>query len=443
MRKKSIQKSFITILISSTLSKMFALVSKIALTSILGIKIMSIFGLINPLLILIITLSSFSLPSTLTYLISSKRSNSKIYIKTSIILIFLISIFLSSILYFFSSYIGYTFFHNEQVIPSIKTLALLVPLISFTSLLKGYYQGIKEVTFSSSSQLFEEGFRLIFNLFLIELLLKDNESYNATLLVISLCVGEIGQVIYFIFFSKTNYQKNYFKLLKKDNKFEFKKTSKEIIDIALPLTLSRLIGSITYFLEPVILTTIMTKLNYSIDIVTYEYGVLTTYVMSLLLLPGFFSLALSTYLLPHLSETIANNNYQKSMKIFKSILSLCLLIGLSFSCIFFFFGNNILELLYNIKLEKDLFKYLAFPFLIYYFETPINTALQAFSMSKISFITTTISCIIRIILLFIFIPILKTNAIILSTLISCFITVIVNLFFIRKGFLSCKEKISI
>ena len=81
MRKKTMQKSFISIIGTSTISKFFALLSKIVLTNLLGIKIMSIYGLINPLMILVITISSFSLPNVLSYLISSNRKKSKSYIK--------------------------------------------------------------------------------------------------------------------------------------------------------------------------------------------------------------------------------------------------------------------------------------------------------------------------------------------------------------------------
>ena len=74
MRKKYKVNSFISIMFSSSIAKMFSLLSKIALTNVLGLKVMSIFGLINPLLLLVITISSFSLPNVLSYLISFNRN---------------------------------------------------------------------------------------------------------------------------------------------------------------------------------------------------------------------------------------------------------------------------------------------------------------------------------------------------------------------------------
>ena len=304
------------LLISSTGGKFFSLIAKIALTNILGIKVMAIYGLINPLLVLVITLSSFSLPNILSYLISSNPNRTRKYMQTSFIIMIFFSVILAMLLYFFSTYIGITFFHNKDVIPSIKMLSFLVPLISISSLIKGYFYGVREVNFTTSSQLFEEGLRMLLCLFIVSYLCGFDDAKNASIIVISLCVGEIFQSLYLLIFANKKYQKNYLKMFVKIDSF-FIQSSKEMISLALPMTLSRLIGSITYFLEPIILTTMLIKINYSIDLITYEYGILTTYVMPLLLLPGFFSLSLSNYLLPNLTFFIKNNDYHKARSIFK------------------------------------------------------------------------------------------------------------------------------
>lgn len=57
--------------------------------------------------------------------------------------------------------------------------------------------------------------------------------------------------------------------------------------ISLPTTGSRLIGSISMFLEPILLTTILLKVGYSNNFIITEYGILNGYVMPLILLPSF------------------------------------------------------------------------------------------------------------------------------------------------------------
>ncbi len=68
---------------------------------------------------------------------------------------------------------------------------------------------------------------------------------------------------------------------------------KALFKIAIPTTGSRLIGSIGYFLEPIILTYVLLKVGYSSNYITTHYGIINGYVYPLLLLPSFFTLAIS------------------------------------------------------------------------------------------------------------------------------------------------------
>ena len=121
----------------------------------------------------------------------------------------------------------------------------------------------------------------------------------------------------------------------------------------------------------------------------------------------------------------------------------CFLIGLFFSILFFFFGGNILKILYGNDIGKSQIKYLAFPFLLYYFEAPLSAAMNAFCLTKISFLTSIISSTIRIILLFILIPLYKVNAVSIATIASCLITIITYSYQIKKSFLFNKNKSTI
>ena len=85
-----------------------------------------------------------------------------------------------------------------------------------------------------------------------------------------------------------------------------KDLTKEIIKISVPLTLGKIIGSITYFFEPIIVTNLMLKYGNSMSFITLEYGLLNGYALPILLLPGFFSLSFSNYMLPKLSSSIGN-----------------------------------------------------------------------------------------------------------------------------------------
>ena len=81
---------------------------------------------------------------------------------------------------------------------------------------------------------------------------------------------------------------------------------KSLLGIALPTTGSRIVGSIGYFLEPIIITTVLYKIGLTNNYIVTEYGVINGYVLPLILLPSFFTMALSQALIPNVSKNYSN-----------------------------------------------------------------------------------------------------------------------------------------
>lgn len=429
MQKKSTEEILI-MLLSSSIAKVFSLLSKIVLTGLLGFSAMSIFSLTNPLLVLIITICSFSLPNVLSYLIAKKPYKSKKYVITSSLLIIINGLIITILLYIFAPFIADKLLCNKDCTLSIRAICIFIPFICISSLIKGYFLGNREVLLTTSSQLFEEGSRLIFAFLFISYLLKNNSAYNATLVIVSMAVGEFFQTIYLVLFCNKKYYKNYRKILS-INDVEFKSTSKEMLKIASLMTGARLIGSFTYFLEPIIIMSILSKNASSTDI-ALSYSTLSTYVMPLLLMPGFFSTTLSNFLLPNLSHEIGKKNFDKAKKLFLRIIFLCSLIGIFFSIVFLLFGSDLLKILYKTELGTREIKMLSIPFFIYYLETPFIVTMNALGLNKHAFFITLISSAIRIITLITLTPILGVFALCIATLISCMLTLLLNGIFIFK-----------
>lgn len=441
MTKKNVWKTFLPIFIVSIIAKGFSLLSKITLTATLGLKSMTLFGLINPLIVLIITLASFSLPNVLSCLIASHPEKGRKYVLTSFFFVFFHAIFLSFLLVTCADFIAEVFFKNPDASYAIASLSFLIPIVSISSLIKGYFLGSREVVLTTSSQLFEEGSRLIFNLFFVSLLLQQDTAKNASLCVISMAIGEVFQIIFLLLFADKKYEKRYKKFFNKE-KVEWLDTGKEMMKMALPMTLSKIVGSLTYCLEPMIVMTLLSTSSDK-DTITFQYGILSSYVMPMLLLPGFFSLALSNYLLPHLANAYEKKEYQKSKKLLKNILLICSAIGIFFSLTFFFFGGDFLNLLYHTQEGAKEIRLLAIPFFIYYLETPLTTAMNAMKMPSKAFRATVISSILRIVLLFLLMRKFHVFAVALATFVSCFFNVLLNSIDIVKAFHRQKSELSV
>ena len=116
-------------------------------------------------------------------------------------------------------------------------------------------------------------------------------------------------------------------------------------------------------------------------------------------------------------------------------------VGIFFSLVFFIFGDRLMLILYGTDEGFELVKILAFPFVIYYIEAPIAAAMHALNLTTKAFYATTISCIIRIIILLVFTKTLQVNSVALATIVSVLIDVVINGFFVFDRLFFHNEKI--
>ena len=124
--------------------------------------------------------------------------------------------------------------------------------------------------------------------------------------------------------------------------------------------------------------------------------------MQLVLLPSFFTLAISQALIPNISKYYTKNDYTSIYKRLKQAIFLSLLIGLPATIIFIAFPNHILKLFFNTNKGVSYIKFISPICLFHYIQAPISSTLQAMNKAKISMKGTLIGMIFRTLILFIF-----------------------------------------
>ena len=431
MNKKNISFHLISILAIGVSAKCISLISRMILTRFLGQEAIGIYSLVNPILVLILTLSSFSLPTAVATLISKGEGKAKTIIYSAFTIVVLLSLFLMFLLLLLSDLISNEILFNSKTKACIIASLFIIPLTSISAIIKGYFLGSNEIELASYSQVFEEAGRLLFILLCSYLFTNASVEAKASFAVFALGVGEIFQISSMLFFCKRTYKSKLCAFIKTKN-IPFQ--SNELIKISFPLTIAKLIGSLTYCLEPIIFTHLMSNNSFSSSYIAIEYGIINSYVMPLLLIPSFISLSLSNYLLPNIGKCMKEKNYTKARTILLKILIISLTIGIIISCIFMFFGETILNIVYGEEIGLSYLRKITFFFIIYYIETPIITALSVCSLSSKSLFSTIVSSIIRIISLIIFIPRFHVMGIAISTLLSIYVDVSLNIFFLNAFF---------
>ena len=203
-------------------------------------------------------------------------------------------------------------------------------------------------------------------------------------------ISELASIIVFLFFLP-----NRFKIHFKDIKPDIGVT-KEILKISIPSVSSRLVGNIGYFLEPILLLSVLSANGLSNDVIIRGYGIYNSYSIALLLMPSFLITAISTALLPEMSKLFARKERTKISRRLKQALFASFFIGIAFSIFIFIFRDELLMTLYKTTSGSDFIKVLAPCFVLFYLEAPLSNFLMAANKPNLCLINTLFGVIIKL-----------------------------------------------
>lgn len=399
---------------------------------------MSIYSLTLPTLSLLLNLAQLGIPTTVSKLIAKRKYPIFKIMQVSFIILLTIDLIFGTIYIFLVPYISNSYLKNPLTSLTLYGMVFLIPLVSMTSLMKGYFIGIDKVNVTNKCQISEELARLLFIILLVDLFDKNNSSLMAFFAMFSNIIGELFSLIHLLISSKIK-SKTFKDRLFIEN-YDNKLIAKKIINFSLMNTSTRLIGSLIYFLEPIIYTSLMLRIGVSNEELTIKYGIVNSYVLPLLLLPSFFSSCISTYMFPKLSSFIEKNNVNEAKKTLLSTCVLSLLIGFIFLLMFYCFPSFFTSILYGKEVGITYIKKYAFVMIVYYIQTPMHIALISFDKEKNILFESIICNIVKLLCFVVLIPKYQIDGMIISLFVSIYLSFIIQTVTLIRCFSTLKNK---
>lgn len=392
--KNNFIKSIIILIFGGFLSKILGMFIKIILTRTISTTGIGIYSLILPTFNLFITLCSLGLPVAISKLISERGRNHRQVVLTSVPFILLFNLFLMILLFLIAPFLSQNLLRNSITYYPLIAIGLTLPFICISSIIKGYFFGKEQMFPTTFSSIVEQLVRLFLTVTVISKLMEYSLTSAITGVVLINILSEGVSIIVLLIFLPRN---------KKVSIHDFhpnKTILKDLLEISLPTTGSRLIGSFCYFLEPIILTYALNLSGYTSQFITIEYGIINGYVYPLLLLPSFFTMAISNALLPVVSNAYSSGNFNYTKYKIKQAIGISLLIGIPCTLFFIFIPGFFLELLYHTKEGLEYIKLVAPVFLFHYIQAPLTASMQAMGKAKEAMMGTFYGSVIRTVLLF-------------------------------------------
>jgi len=358
------------------LSKFLGFLLKIIITRQIGVEGLGLYSLITPTFGLFITIATFSFPVAISKLVATPNRSSKKIIFSIIPVSLLLNLITLIIIFVIAHPLANIFLQEPRLYYPLLSIGFTLPFIGLSSIIKGYYWGKQRMGVYILSNIVEQIFRIAILVFLIPICLERSLVLTISVIILVNMISETSSIIVMLWGLPKGMT-----LEKKDLR-PHKKDAYDVLNISVPSTSSKIVGSIAHFLEPIVLTNVLTYVGYSNDFIIKEYGIINGYSLALLLLPQFFTQSISTSLIPELSKHYESKNIDMCKKRLKQIVGLSLLIGAFSSSFIFAIPEFFLNLIYNTTLGVNYIRILAPFFLLFFINTPISNALQALNKSK-------------------------------------------------------------
>lgn len=399
MRNKIIKGTFI-LTISGILSKLIGFYYRIFLSDTIGANGVGIYQMILPIIGLFAAISCAGVEIAMSKNISSAKDKNHIYksFKTGFIYAVTMSV-LSTILLLLFTPIIIHFYISGPIIKKLLFLsALLLPLMSIHSAILGYYLGMKRSFIPGLFLFIETLLKLVFTMLTYLFFVKANRPITACIPILGMLYSELASSVIMLFLIKKE-----FKAVKKSG-FTSLSEYKDFFRLAMPVSFTRIFLSLVHTVEAFLVPFLLVVFGLSEDTSISIFGILTGMSMPFILFPSAITNALSTMLLPSISEAASRNDFQLIKKTSSVALKYCMSMGIFFTGFFIINGYDLGYMFFGNEPAGQFLRILAWLSPFIYVEMTLSSIINGFGYTKTTLIYNTISAIIRIVFVIIFIP---------------------------------------
>jgi stage V sporulation protein B len=382
------------LLMAGLVTRVLGFINRIVIARFIGEEGVGLYMMAFPTMMLVVTITQLGLPVAISKNVAEAEARGdfpkiKKILVVSLATTISLSIIFTPALIFLAPYLSETLFTDPRTQLPLLAIAPIVPIVAVSSVLRGYFQGRQNMRPSAISQVIEQLVRITLIAVLTKTFMPYGIEYAAAAAMVASVIGELISLLYlmttFKLKKKFRLRKNFFQYVHSG-----KSTFNELMSIALPTTGSRLIGSISWFFEPIVVAHSLAIAGVAAVAATKQYGALTGFAMPLLLLPSFITYSLSTSLVPAISEANSKKNGKVIEHLLQQSLRFSLLTGGLAVVVLYVLADPLMTLMYGTSNGSQFITLMAPFFLFYYFQGPLQAALQALDLARAAMINSLI-----------------------------------------------------
>lgn len=421
MKKEGIIIGTLILTVATTIIRVVGMFFRIYLANVLGAEGMGLYQLILSIYFLMITLATSGIRIAVSRLISEELalrnySNAKKVLHQSLILSLFTGLAAAFLLYYFSDYIGSNILNDERTTLALLYLVPSLPLIAISNCYKGYFYAVGKITKPAIVQVAEQLVRIAVIFAIMDAYLPKGLEYGCAAVAIGMTVEELFSLILTWFFYI--FEKKPFKLSNaKSENMIFK-----ILGISLPLSATSYLNAILRTVENTMIPARLLLFGLSAETAMSLYGMIKGMVLPILFFPSSFLTSLSSILIPSVAGDNATANEKRVSATLSKVLHFTAISGVLVVAVFVAFPQEIAVAVYNDTQVALMIKIISYVCPFMYLNMVISSMLNALGEQMSSFKINIIESILKISIIYYFVPVYGFNA----YLFALFLTTILN-----------------
>ena len=372
MKKETILYGTAVLIFTNSAVKLMSLVYRGVMIRLIGAEGLGLTEIMMPFYSFLIVIASLGIPLAISNFISAETDEKRIgdIFRTGTVLLIVNGLAVTLLTLFLFPLIRDIVFSDRRVDPAFLVLIPSVFLISAFSALRGFFQGSGLSSVIGKSQVTEQFARLAVGIALVSLLIRSGCSLPVLIIGFALAslIAEFCGGVYLL-------RKH--KKIRSSRKGTFRKDlASRMLRTGAPITMSRIVISLTSAVQAVIIPRILVSMGASVGEAATFYGLFAGVALTVLHLPSVVTGALTTPLMPAIAEAngrgetrLRNERIAKSIR-FTNYTALPVLILL------FYFAEEICDLLFASPQAGYYLSFLSLGGIFLYLQQPVITILQ-------------------------------------------------------------------
>lgn len=404
MTERSFLRGAVVLITASLVTRVMGFAYRIFLTRIIGAQGIGLFQIVFPLLSLVLTFVTAGLPVAISKLVAEAlvqqdRVRVQRILRVSTFVIGSMTVVFTALMWMLRGFVASHWLTDPRAYPTYVAMIPIVAIIAVSSVYRGYFQGLQDMTPPAWASIVEQTVRILSVWALAAYFVQFSLAYAAAAAMVGMLLGELAGMVFLVVSYRRRGRLSLVLPNAPSQSVETaRQTLRAITNIAAPVTASRLIWSLIYAVEPILVTRSLWIAGIAKHTSTALYGQYGGMALPLLVFPTVITGSLAVNLVPSVSEAMAGetrNDRQVRIRVDQS-WRVTAMVGFPTSIILTLFATPLCALIYREPSVGPILALMAPVGFLLYLQAPFAGILQGLDKAGLAMVNSIAGGVVRL-----------------------------------------------